>query len=524
MGFYWPNMAATLFVPSAGTASARQNQEADANVYRFDLRPHHARLVSNNHNDADELELTFSYDEAGLDPRFMRSGELWFYLADGYAFDGFRPGFNNLRFVGIVKDVERTFDQSKGKMLKILAQDYTCLFLEMKNFPPSGVPLFSDTLQTAWQRICEHTGVVDFDTDPPSIASTTVNLIDKLVLLGDINPNKTLGDVVPARIAKLGKLQLDNAADAWAVWQTAVRSLGLISFIRGDRCLVTNATDFYTADDPPRFLFGENIVEWTEARRLGDVSQNNVCLRSYDPLSGRTLEALYPHPALAMKQKRLGAAPTKKAPKVSHSKPYDAYDLPFVISDEETLYNIARMVWEERTRQELSGRLKTVEMYTATARGTQNAFDLLSLAAGDQIQVEVDREALDAIQGMTNVGDRVVALTARGYSDETAIYIAENLNEINKLPSQFLVKTVTTEFEATGAEGGCSFSMEIDYVNRIDITANADFPIGAGVATAQATGSNQPPMDGQSTDFLGKPPPDLPLDPTVVRALKRKTG
>ena len=504
MALYEPRVWATVFVPTAGLARDRQLQQSSDDVFRFDVRPHNIRLSSNNHNEADECEITFSYDEMGIDPRFARSAEVYIYVQDAQAFGSFTPAQDNLRFVGIVRDIEREFDEGRGKLLSLKAQDYTCLFLEAKNFPPSGVPLFTDTLATAWARICDHTGYWDLDTR--ELQSTVTNLRDRIDFQGDIDQSRTLGSAVPSRIAKLGKVQLGGAADAWAVWQACVNSLGLISFIRGDRCIVTTATDFYTASDPPRFLWGQNILKLTESRQLGHLSAKNVCARSYDPLSGKTLESLFPSPELAQKKKRLGANPPKPSKhgskprgQVVHTQDYECFDLPFAVADQKTLDDIAQRIWEERTRQELRGSLTTAEMFAATVYGSQNAFDLLTLQAGDQIAVEVDRDALDAIQSLPSAAQRARALLAKGFSADTAKFIANNLDSIDKLPSQFLVHSVETEIQSAGAEGGCSYSMTIEFLNRIDITAGGTNPLGAGSATNQADGSDQTPVQDQKT-------------------------
>lgn len=496
-GFYFPTVSATLFVPTAGSAQDRQLQESLDTVYQFDIRPIRLRLVSNNHDQADECEVTFSYDECGVDPRYLRSAELYVYVQDAYAYDGFAPSERNLRFVGIARDVERHFSNNGEKIIRIVAHDYTSLFLEAKTYPASGVPSFSDTLTSAWQKICAITGYWDLDTH--KVISTVDKLADRLEFHGDIDLAQTLGSVVPSRIAKLGKIEYGTGADTWAVWQACVQSLGLISFIRGDRCIVTTATDYFTADDPPAFLWGKNIDELKEARRLGDLSAKNVCVRAYDPAAGHILESLFPPPQLAQRKKRLGAAPPKHPPHVVRTQDYEAFDLPFCVSNQGILDRIAERIWEERTRQELSGELTTVEMFTPTVYGSQNAFDLLMLQAGDQIQVEIDRDALDAVQQWDSVQARAIALKAKGYTDQVANFIASNLDSIDKLPSQFLVRTVETEIQSTSAEGGGEYKMRVEFVNRIDITAGGTRPLGAGTATGQGDGENQTPIDGQST-------------------------
>lgn len=487
---YWPRMSATVILPSAGRASARKAQEDNAKVYPFYIRPHRARLVSNSHNEADELQLTFAYDECGLDPRFLRSAEIYFYLTDAYADGGFTPSLRNCRFLGIAREVERSGSASGAKLIEIHAQDYTCLFLEMKNYPPQGLPDYSQTLLQAWQRICDFTGYWDLTTDPPRIDSSVTRLRDHLEFKGDIDPNLTVGSAVPERLRKLGKPDMDHTTDSWGVWQRIVEHLGLISFIRGDRCVVTTATDYYTGDNPPHFVYGKNILEFKESRRLGDITAKNVCVRSYDPLKGVVLESLYPDPEYAMKPKKLGATATKHPPKTTKSEDYELFDLEGPLT-QDTLDVRAQRIWEERTRQELKGSLKTAEMRAATVYGGRDPFNLLELQAGDCIQVEIDRGALDDIQKTKDPTVREQKLIERGYLQETANFIAENLEDVSKLPAQFMVHSVETELEATGAEGGCSYSMSIDYVNRIDISATGA-ALGAGDATNQAKGKRTP--------------------------------
>lgn len=488
---YRPRMGARIFVPAAGEPSTRKLQEQNDQVYELRCRPTRGRWVSNNHNEADELDLTLLHDEAGLDPRVLRSAEVYFYLDNADAAGQFTMSYSNLRFVGIVRDCSRKFAESGGKIVTIRALDYTTLFLEMHNFPDAGIPDFTQTITEAWNRICDHTGYWDLDTR--EIVSSVENLksdgtggpSDKLVFLG-VDRTITLGSAVPDRIARLGKLQLHNAGDAWAVWQFAVGSLGLISYVRGDRVIVTTATDFYTADDPPRMIWGPNVYELEESRDLGNLSAKNVCVRSYDPLAGKTLESLYPSASLALRKKKIGASAAKKAPKTMHTQDYECLDLPFPVADQAVLDTIARRVWEERTRQELRGHLKTRAMIVDTVG--KKDFELLKLQAGDQIQVEVEREALGRIQQLATTGQRMQAMLDLGYSQDMATFVVNNLDALTRLPPQFLVQSVATELDTTSDPG--SYDVQIDFINRINIS---------GAATGQGSGSNEAPMMDQET-------------------------
>ena len=469
MPVYLPRMSATLDVPTLGDAATRVSQNTDSNTYRLVLRPIRARLMSNGPNEADELELTVSFDEAGVDPRYLRSGIVQFFLADTASSGGvLTPGLGtNCRFIGMVVDVTREFKEDAGKIVTLRAQDYTCLFLACKTYPASKWPTYSDTLQSAWQKVCANTGFWDLSSSPPVVQSTVSVLADQLVFIGangveDPSMLQTpLGKSMPSRLAGLGTFQAgrpgDSQADSWEIWKTVCESLGLITFIRNDRVIVTGVTDFFTAADPPLFIYGKNVLELKETRELGQVSAKNVCVRSFDPLSGKTLEALFPPAGLAIKQKRLGASPksagsTSTGSKVVNSECYELLDLPTPCADQDTLQAIAERIWQERVRQELSGTLTTREMSMASASGQQQ-YDLLALSAGDQIQIQIDPAALDAIQKLPSIGQRVQALMNKGYASDIANFIAENLSSITSLPAQFLCHSIETTIDATSLAG-----------------------------------------------------------------------
>jgi hypothetical protein len=486
-------MAATLFVPSAGTTQARVTQEDDGQIYRIDVRPTRARYTANDYREADELELTLSYDDAGVDPRVLKSCEVYFWMGDAADDGSFAPSLDNQRFIGIARTVDREIGINDGRLVRIRALDYTTLFLEARSFPPAGIPDFSQTLQSAWERICDNTGYWDLSDGTPKIVSTVQALKNRLQLI-DVPTSTTLGDAVPARIKKLGKLQAYHKADAWAVWRTAVESLGLVTYIRGDRCIVTHATDFYTSDDPPRIVAGTSIVHLHESRDQGALSGKGLCLRSFDPLAGRTLEAFWPPQSAAPKKKRLGAS-ANAGGAVIESQDYEFMESPFPCADQVALQTMTQRAWEERSRQELRGTAKVVEMFVDTVNGIP--FDLLKLQAGDALNVEIDREALGTIQRLPTIGQRAAFLRDVGYSAQLAQYVVDNLDAITRMPPQFLVRSIATEIEMpTGVGGNGSYESTIEFVNRIQLD---------GSALTQASGTRQAPMRDQSDAVTPSP-------------------
>ena len=481
MPLYKPRMQVKLYVPNVGEPSQRVEQEGEpSDVTGLDCRCLRARITSNSHNEADEAEVELAYDDAGVDPRLLRNAEVYVYIDDELDEGSFSPTSNNLRFLGIACEVERSLDVSSGKRVKIRALDYTTLFINAKNYPASGIPSLSMTLTEAWNLVCDSTGY--YDLASLKIVSTVQRFKDRLAFVGldgtlvetSTDPGLTLGKAVGARLAKLGKLQVKQGSDAWAVWQTAVGSLGLITFIRGDRCIVTTMTDFYSSADPPRMIFGTTVRQITETRDVNGLSSKNVGIESFDPLTGQTVEAFYPPLSLAMQKKKLGASANGPAVGVQASD-YEIFDCHVPTSDPAVLALVAQRVWEERSRQELTGKLVTAEMFTPTLSGA--SFDLLSLQAGDRVRVELDPSALSIIQGLPTTDDRIGVLVALGYSDQMAEFLTANIDQIGSLTPEFQVRSVTVSLDVSQAEGG-SFEITIDYCNRIDVSGSAQAGTG----------------------------------------------
>ncbi len=488
MALFKPRFVARVFVPNVGDPQTRTQQEQLDDVTQLQVRCHRLRLVSNSHNDADECEIHGSYDEMGIDPRFLKSAEI--YLHAGMAADDgtFTPTQDNLRFIGIVTYAERAFSES-GKGVHLRALDYTSLFLNAKQFPPDGIPEFSDTIESAWDRVCDNTGYYDLASN--RIVSTVTRLRDRIQLVGLDAPGPTLGTAVGPRLAKLGKLQVPANPCAWDVWQTAVGSLGLISFIRNDRCIVTTATDYYTGEDPPRFTYGKNVLTLTETRDLHALSGKNVGILAWDPLTHTTVEAFWPPLSLATQQKKLGGSALGTGVAV-RAQDYEIFDCPFGITDPAVLERFAERVWEERSRQELSGELVTRKMEVSTLSG--QIFDAMALQAGDRIRVEIERDALTQIQRLPTESQRIRAMRERGYSESMARYVVTNLDAITKLTPEFQVHSVETEIDTTEPPG--TYNMRIHYRNRIDVSGSAQ----------PGTGTDAPPpVTGQVTYTSPKP-------------------
>lgn len=454
-------MAASITIPVAG--SGQGGGADDTLTFPIDIR--RASLLSNDHNHADTLDLTVDWKDAGVDPRLLSNATVLFYLGKASKGGPWQPTQSDLRFVGMMKRPRRIGDGNDGLVVEMLFHDYTCLFLETKRFPASGVPDLTDDLASAWRKICAATGPINPDND--ELQSSVMALADRIQFVGVDEP-PVLGRAVAPRFKKLGKVQVKPEADAWAVWQQCVGMCGLISFIRKDECIVTTATDYYTSTNPPRLIWGQNILRISEERDTRTAGAG-VGITSFDPLTGTSLEALWPPVGDAsIKRKRLSAkkAGSPDAVRQSEAREYFAYP---GVTDDATLLDIAKRVYEERSRQDFEASLTTSEMSVDALDGS--AFDLLELAAGDVLRVEVDRADTEWLGQLGSDEERINYLVGAGYAEGVAKLITRTLDTERKLTPNFYVKRVSTHFETT-PEGG-TFEVEVNVCNRIDIDGNA---------------------------------------------------
>lgn len=459
MPIYRPRMTAKLLVPlDVGTPGS--------DTLTFDMRVRSATLALNDHNHADELEIECAWGDLGVDPRFARSASVEFHMGEADASGGFQTSALTFRFAGIADKVERIAKEEH--VAKLSCRDFTALFIAMKPFPSEGVPLMTDTLLDAWRRICDHTG---FRQEDGSIVSSVRTLRDRIEFHGGVDPGLVIGSAVSSRFAKInGPIHVQPKADAWAVWQQAVGMLGLVSYIDRDRCVVTTTLDHFSFDESvtPRLVWGQNILEMSEAA-IGLHDAKGILLTSFDPLTGKTIEATYDPRDKTKKRpvaKKRGTVDTIEA----HA--FEAFSYPGV-TDPDKLAEIARRVWFERATQELEGQLTTAEMRVGTDAertgdpGAKQSVDLLSLRAGDSIRIEIDPLDEGVFSILSTETAKANYLIERGYQPRAAWLLARNAGRLMKLGRTFKVKSSRIHL-ATDGDGG-EFSVQINYINRFEL-------------------------------------------------------
>src|SRR5690606_23950184 len=101
--------------------------------------------------------------------------------------------------------------------------------------------------------------------------------------------------IVNARFHAIGKPTPKTRTDAWGTWQYCINSLGLISYIDKDVCIVNDSQGYYGEDNASNLIYGESIL-YFEENVDSDIADKGVVVQSFDPLTGRVLEAFFPPP------------------------------------------------------------------------------------------------------------------------------------------------------------------------------------------------------------------------------------
>ena len=464
---YRPVWLALLTVPIMGNRLQRLKQEESKKVTSFTVQPTQIRLEKNDHNQADTCSLTLDWTLAGVDSRMLDDAIVEVHVGNADEAGHCEWSEQTCRFVGVVREVDSNREADSAPEVQLECVDYTQLFLDAKPFGSLGVPKLSMTLAEAWATIVG-TSVIDGKTHEHTPGTKLFRENPKQLVFQGVDPAIVLGKGVADRFRKLAFVPTKPDTDAWAVWQQCVGMLGLLSYIDKDRCIVTTATNYYTERDAPKMIWGKNIESWHESR-VGRFSRRGVAITSFNPLTRSAVEAYWPPIGdAAVKRKRPTSKKVLSETEVRPTEERDYFAFPGV-TEPDVLLDIAKRVHEERSRQELEGSISTPHMWVGTERGA--IFDLLDLRAGDSIRVETEPEMKLLLSSLDTDFDRIFYLTERGYAEGAAELIIANMANFGDLDARFITKRVALDMSVD--ENGGSFSVEIDYINRIQIDGSA---------------------------------------------------
>jgi len=262
--------------------------------------------------------------------------------------------------------------------------------------------------------------------------------------------------------------QIRDGSSAWDCWNWIVTSLGLYTYIQGDKCYVTNGEEYYSQDDPPVFKWGLNIHSLKEEADA-TVSQKGVLCQSYDAITGRTLEAFYPPIGDArIKSARAAAAKDgrRKVPQGVSANDTSGDYIPFVmhsVTNIATLEKIAEFAYNERSRQEIQGSFQTSEMTVVTAAG--KPVDVArKLTAGDAVIVGISGDISELSPTLSDEEKILKLQQALGYSRGAAEAAVKNFKASQIFKRLYHVKSVEVKLTAT------SYETTIHFHNLINLS------------------------------------------------------
>lgn len=461
---YWQvRCHAVLTVPLLGLTSEQDKAAHGANAIDLPVRVKSFTLERNDHFTADTLHISAEYQDANVDPRFLKHATIQFWAGVADEDGNWSPDDSNFRFIGIVKHVNRK-TQEGGLTVEIEAHDYTSMFLAQKPYASNGLPHFNSSLKDAWARICEHVGFWDISTGKmtSNVEALKTSLVCPEDAGGDTTLSRIIGEGIPARIRDFGRIPHKNGDSAWDVWTRCCFCLGLITFFDKDKVVVTTSTEHFAIDDAPSLIYGENILDADEVVDTG-VTNKGIGLVSYDVTTGKTIEAYYPAPGDVRINVKRSIARKQAKGKLSNdfvaADQYEVYEF-HDVTDPDLLQKIAQRAYEERSRQEIQGVVKTAEPFLYTPSG--EAVDVLDLSSGDNIQVRIDPDNLELIrnEGGLFAQRRLIEL---GYEPEVAKLLAKNLDAMGVINSNMHTRQITTHLDGDGE----SFDVTIKYWNVI---------------------------------------------------------
>lgn len=322
--------------------------EGEEEPLEVTLIPRRVSVLRRSHTQADTADIELDGTEVPFDPRAIRSMLMRVFMgqaASNYDTEWRTPA--RLQFVGYVDLFEGV--QEEDDELSLKARDLSSLLRDAKPLPTAAVPKYSDTLGVAIQRILDNV---------PGASALTLDLGDADVRLGQLVGSRTSS----------GPIHLERDMTAWAVIEYLAGMANRLCSVDIGRLLVRQ----------PREAF-DNVTGVVATIRynneLGNLTKLGVqkkfirqrkgirCV-GWDPIRRVRLEADYPpdnqlpsrgRPRATTSRSRSGGGHgggRARAAAAPQPPERDVYSVG-TVQNKAALLEVARGIWQERSRQEL---------------------------------------------------------------------------------------------------------------------------------------------------------------------------
>lgn len=352
--------------------------------------PRSATISLNGFRKADTAEITLDFANAPLDPRVLVSANVDIFLGaipeNEYPEKRLIDGtIENLVFRGLVDEWKPRFDET-GEQISIECRDYTAIFHDVEI--PAGITQVVSLKQPVYKVIRDIMSTLPMargmclETRPANDFIAIKNVSESMPA-GNLLEDEATGHK-PKRAKRMSY---------WDYMLTLAMSQGFIIFFELDHVVIQRARTLFAEDAPlrqefsriyqgekfnfRRMIWGHNIEEIEFSRKMSGIKIPTITVTSYDTRKGKPVTVRWPEKPLANLQPPSGKIEQEEI----RSYVVDA------VADESVLKEIAKGLFEQISRQELEGSLKT-KNFTSFG-GTNDDPDLLHMHAGDPIEIGI---------------------------------------------------------------------------------------------------------------------------------------
>lgn len=372
------------------------------------------------------------------------------------------------RFIGIVDNWPVSFG-AEGDVIMLECRDMTSLIIDVDLEVGDRI----DTFRPLDEAIQE---MLDSFTSTQGI---------RVVYKGKGNPPKMVNVRPRATKSRRGKVSKRRRAgtkmNLWDHISELCLAAGVVPVLRQFTLeLLAPRTMFIGLEEPPLVLYGQNLEELRFNRKIQGMDVPIIEVRSYDPDIDRTRWARAPD---ARNGKRLSGVIGVTDPPLGHkanrvypSGVSEERIMTFPVDDvtsEEGLLGIARVIYDEIGRQEITGHWATHDVTSIQRTGQRppEPGDLLRLDAGDAIEVAVAAPSEELPAGTSlqelssmSISRRRAFLKEAGHSDKTADTISRTQQTVVAQTTVFRIATLSIEWSIDSG-----LALAADFQNFIQI-------------------------------------------------------
>lgn len=415
-----------------------QSVSDDGRTFRIDgLIPLEATLSRNGVRTADTASITIAYRDLPIDPRVIRALGVVLFMGTS------TPEERELGIRGTTRGDRGPGVDNAAEPLSVIAD--TWLDAQGNQRSNERFTGFADSIVTSFPRgempsvrieCTDNTRLIINQDAPPKLGIAADKPIDEAVASYLSNFPQMLGMSIEYRPASSSVPMLKSvlaksaykpdlgpsagASSKLSVWDyitDACGALGLMARVEGSTVIIQRPRTLYATAGATRpndpftgrilpggrvlsqrtLVVGRNVLDIEFARSFTHGAQQNIEVRCYDPVQGKTLVARYPEKGDRVAQPLPGNASEQK------------WNVIVVegITNEPALRAIAQGAYEAQGRQEITVSAETRSL--ASYGGSNDDPDLLDVLAGDGFEIEIARES----EGLSSVGATEEAIASR---------------------------------------------------------------------------------------------------------------